>query len=444
MNPKIFKAYDIRGIYPQDLNEDAAYKIGAAFAIFIKKASGKDNPQIVVGRDGRKSSTSLSEELKRGLIEQGADVIDIGLSATPTLYFAVSHYKSDGGINVTASHNPKEYNGFKMVREGAIPLSKEKGIEEIKEMALAGDFAKSEKEGKIEERSIDAEYVSDNSVPDDFNFKVVVDTGNSVSGVLVPQILKNVNFIHIFSEIDGDFPNHDPDPAQKENIDALRKKVVEEGDDLGIGLDGDGDRMIFVDEKGQVVPSDFILALAASSMLKNDPGKKVLYDIRSSNIVKETIEKAGGEAVPSKIGHSYIKETMREKDIELGGEYTGHYYHKNNGDYFETPYFMLFSVMREMKRTGKPLSEIISPFKVYFHSSEIAFKTEESEEIIKRAEEKYKDGKILTVDGLRVDFDDWWFLLRASNTEPILKLVVEAKTEELMKEKAEEIGKLVY
>lgn len=444
MNPKIFKAYDIRGVYPEDLNEDAAYKIGAAFALFIKKASGKDNPQIVVGRDGRKSSEPLSKELKRGLVGQGADVIDIGLSATPTLYFAVSHYKSDGGINVTASHNPKQYNGFKMVREMAIPLSKEKGIEEIKEMVLAGNFIRSEKKGRMEERSIDEEYISDNSVPDDFDFKVVVDTGNSASGILVPQILKNTNLVHIFSEIDGDFPNHEPDPTKEENTEILRRKVIEEGADLGIALDGDGDRMVFFDEKGQMIPPDFILTLVASSILKENPGKKVLYDIRSSNIVREMIEKMGGEAVPSKIGHSYIKEAMREKDIELGGEYTGHYYSKNNGDYFETPYFMLFSVMREMKRIGKPLSELIKPFRVYFHSSEIAFKTEESAEIIKRAEEKYKDGKMLTIDGLRVDFEDWWFLLRASNTEPILKLVVEAKTEKLMKEKAEEIGKLVY
>ena len=444
MNPKIFRAYDIRGIYPGDLNEESAYKIGSAFAIFIKKVSGKQNPEIVVGRDGRKSSASLFEELKKGLVDQGADVIDIGLSATPTLYFAVSRWNTDGGINVTASHNPKEYNGFKMVREKAIPLSKEKGIEEIKEMVLAGNFVKPEREGMVVERSINEEYIAGNSVSESFDFKVVVDTANSASGILVPQMLKNFNLVHLFSEIDGNFPNHEPDPNKTENIKILKEKVVEEKADLGIGLDGDGDRMVFVDEKGEVVPSDFILCLVSESVLREKPVTKVLYDIRSSNIVRETIERAGGEAVVSKIGHSYIKEAMREKGIALGGEYTGHYYAENNGDYFETPYLFLFSVLREMKRTGKPLSELIKPFRVYFHSSEIAFKTENSSEIIERVKEKYSDGKATTIDGLRVDFDDWWFLLRASNTEPILKLVVEAKTEGLMKEKAEEISKLVY
>jgi len=444
MNPKIFRAYDIRGIYPQDLNEESAYKIGAAFAMFIKKVSGKESPQIVVGRDGRKSSASLFEELKKGLTGQGADVIDIGLSATPTLYFAVSRRKVDGGINVTASHNPKEYNGFKMVREKAIPLSKERGIEEVKEMVLAGNFIKSEKEGKVIEKSINDEYIAGNSISESFDFKVVVDTANSASGILIPQMLKSVNLVHLFDEIDGDFPNHEPDPNKAENIKTLKEKVIEEKADLGIGLDGDGDRMVFVDEKGEVVPPDFILCLVSGSVLRDNPGTKVLYDIRSSNIVRETVEKMGGEAVVSKIGHSYIKEAMREKGIGLGGEYTGHYYSENNGDYFETPYLFLFSVLREMKRTGRPLSELIKPFRVYFHSSEIAFKTENSEEIIERVKDKYKEGRATTIDGLRVDFDDWWFLLRASNTEPILKLVVEAKSEGLMKEKAEEISKLVF
>ena len=443
MNQKIFRAYDIRGIYPEDLNEESAHKIGSAFAIFIKKVSGKQNPEIVVGRDGRKSSAFLFEELKKGLIDQGADVIDIGLSATPTLYFAVSRWNTDGGINVTASHNPKEYNGFKMVREKAIPLSKERGIEEIKEMVLAGNFVKPEREGMVVERSINEEYIAGNSVSESFDFKVVVDTANSASGILVPQMLKNFNLVHLFSEIDGNFPNHEPDPNKAENIKILKEKVVEEKADLGIGLDGDGDRMVFVDEKGEVVPSDFILCLVSGSTLKEKPGTKVLYDIRSSNIVRETIEKMGGEAVVSKIGHSYIKEAMREKGIALGGEYTGHYYSENNGNYFETPYLFLFSVLREMKRTGKPLSELIEPFKIYHHSPEIAFKTENSSEIIERVKENYSDGKATTIDGLRVDFDDWWFLLRASNTEPILKLVVEAETEGLMQEKIREIEELI-
>jgi len=442
MNSKIFKAYDIRGIYPEDLNEEAAYKIGAAFALFIKKTSNKENPQIVVGRDNRKSSDSLFEELKRGIIEQGADVVNIGLSATPTMYFAVAEYNYDGGINVTSSHNPKQYNGFKMVREKALPISETNGIQEIKEMVLADNFARSEKEGKVIEKKVTDEYVCSNSVSDKFDLKVVVDTANSVSGVLVPQMLKNVNLVHMFSELDGDFPNHEPDPLKKENIEFLQKKVVEEKADLGIGLDGDGDRVVFVDEKGNIITSDLILAFISSIVLKDFPGSKILYDIRSSNIIKETVEAMGGEAIPSRIGHSFIKETMRDKDIVLGAEYSGHYYLRHEGNYFEAPYFVIFSIMKEIQRTGKKLSELIRPFRKYYHSGEINFKADNKEAVMEKIKEKYKEGKASYVDGLRVDFDDWWFSLRASNTEPVLRLVVEAKSEELMKEKVEEIKAL--
>ena len=447
MNPKIFRAYDIRGIYPEDLNEEAAYNIGAAFALFIKKTSGKENPQIVVGRDNRKSSDSLFKELKKGIIEQGADVIDIGLSATPTLYFAAAEYDYDGGINVTASHNPKQYNGFKMVRDNAITLSEESGIEEIKEMALAGEFIKAEKEGKVTEKKVSEEYVCSNSVSDKFSLKIVVDTANSVSGVLVPKIFKNINLVHMLGELDGDFPTHQPDPTKKENIKFLQDRVIEEKADLGIAFDGDGDRVSFIDEKGEVVSSDLILTLVSSIILRDLPGSKVLYDIRSSNIIREAVEALGGEAVPSRIGHSFIKETMRDKDITLGAEYTGHYYLKHEGNYFESPYFFIFSVLREMERTKKRLSQLVEPFRVYFHSGEINFEVETREEIeetIERVKEKYKAGELSYVDGLRADFEDWWFSLRASNTEPVLRLVVEAKSEELMKEKVEEIKGLIY
>ncbi|MFA5310104.1 MAG: phosphomannomutase/phosphoglucomutase [Candidatus Paceibacterota bacterium] len=442
MNPKIFKAYDIRGVYPEELNEEAAYKIGAAFALFIKKISGKDNPQIVVGRDNRKSSDSLFEELKRGIIGQGADVINVGLSATPTTYFAVAEYGYDGGINITASHNPKQYNGFKMVREQAITLSETSGIQEIKEMALNNNFIKAEKEGKITEKKVIDEYVCSNSVPDKFNLKVVVDTANSTSGVLVPQMFKNVNLIHIFSELNGDFPNHEPDPSKKENIALLENKVIEEKADLGIAFDGDGDRVYFVDEKGEAVPSDLILAFISSIVLRDFPGGKVLYDIRSSNIIRETVEAMGGIAVPSRIGHSFIKDKMRTEDIFLGAEYSGHYYLKYEGNYFEAPYFAVFSIMKEMQSTGKTLSQLIKPFRKYFHSGEINLKADDKEAVMERVKNKYKEGEVSHVDGLRVDFDDWWFSLRASNTEPVLRLVVESKNEELMKDKVEEIKAL--
>ncbi len=443
MNPKIFKAYDIRGIYPEDLNEEAAYKIGAAFAVFIKKTSNKDNPQIVVGRDNRKSSDSLFKELVRGITEQGADVIDIGLSTTPTAYFAVAEFGYDGGINVTASHNPKEYNGFKMFREKAITLSETSGIAEIKEMAMNNNFVKAEKEGKVTEKKVIEEYVCSNSIPEKFDLRIVVDTANSVSGVLVPQMFKHGNLIHIFSDLNGDFPNHEPDPSKKENIELLEKKVLEEKADLGIAFDGDGDRVYFVDETGEVVSSDLILALLSSAVLRDFPKSKVLYDIRSSNIIKETVEALGGQAIPSRIGHSFIKDMMRKEDILFGAEYSGHYYLKYEGTYFEAPYFAVFSIMKEMQSTGKKLSQLIAPFRKYFHSGEINFKTEDKEAVTERVKEKYRGGKDSYIDGLRIDFDDWWFSLRASNTEPLLRLVVEAKTKELMEQKVEEIKQII-
>lgn len=443
MDQKIFKAYDVRGIYPEELNEEAAYMIGRAFVEFIKKDSGKENPQIVVGRDNRKSSDSLFLEFKKGIVGQGADVVDIGLSTTPMLYFYTANYGYDGGVNITASHNPSQYNGFKFVGKGASPISENSGLKEIKDMAVSGIFIKSESTGKVIEKDVVSDYILDNNVPENFPFKVVVDTANSVSGVIVPQMLRNTKLIHIFSDLDGNFPNHTPDPLKEENIRFLQEKVIEERADLGIAFDGDGDRVFFVDEKGSVVSSDLILAFSSLIVLKDNPGSKILYDVRSSNIIKETVESAGGIVFSSRIGHSFIKETMRDEDIIFGAEYSGHYYLRHGKGYYESPYFIVFLMLNEMKKTGKTLSQLIEPFRKYYHSGEINFKTENKEEIIKKVKETYKDGKDSYVDGLRIDFDNWWFLLRASNTESILRLVVEAKTKELMEGKVREIKDLI-
>ncbi len=443
MNPKIFKAYDIRGIYPEEIDEEAAYKIGAAFAVFIKKASSKENPQIVVGRDNRKSSDSLFNALSRGLIEQGVNVVDIGLSATPTLYFSVANYNYDGGINITSSHNPKQYNGFKLVREKAIPLSGDSGIEEIKELAMSNDFSKVEKLGEIIKKDTSNDYIAINKIKDSFDIRMIVDTANSVSGILVPKMLDQINLVHIFSELDGDFPNHEPDPLKKENIEKLQKKVVEDGADLGVAFDGDGDRVFFINELGETISSDKILALVSSIVLKENSNNKIIYDVRCSNIVKETIKDLKGEAIISKVGHSFIKSLMNEKDIIFGAEYSGHYYLKQGDSYYESPYFVVFKIIEEMKKTGKKLSQLINPFKKYYHSGEINFKADNKEKIIEKVKERYINGQLLIIDGLRIDFDDWWLSIRASNTEPILRLIVEAKTRELMEEKLKEIETII-
>jgi phosphomannomutase len=442
MNPKIFKAYDIRGIYPDELNEEVAYKIGAAFAIFIKKVSNKEKPQIVVGRDNRKSSDALFDSLSKGIISQGADVIDIGLSATPTFYFSVVNYNYDGGINITASHNPKQYNGLKMVREKAVPLNEASGMGEIKELAMS-DLVPGEKVGEIIKKDVLNDYISVNKEQEDFDIKMIVDTANSVSGVLVPQMFDRIKLNHIFSNLDGDFPNHEPDPLKEENIEKLQKEVIKDKADLGVAFDGDGDRVFFIDEKGEIISSDMILALISSIILKENSKSRILYDIRCSNIVKETIEGLGGEAIASRVGHSFIKALMRERDIFFGAEYSGHYYLKQGDSYYEAPYFVAFKILKEMKDTDKKLSELIEPFKKYYHSGEFNFKVENKEEIIEKVKDKYIDGKLLTIDGVRIDFDNWWFSIRASNTEPILRLIVEGKTKEKMEEKLKEIKQII-
>ena len=415
----IFKAYDIRGIYGEQLNEDIAYKIGRAFAMYI-------GSKIVVARDNRLSSDSLFEALTRGITDQGSDVYNIGLSTSPMFYFAVSNLVCDGGVIITASHNPSQYNGFKMVRSDAMPLSGEDGIDQIKQLVEENNFSSSKK-GNISTLDITDKYVNSFEIKK-YNLKVVVDTANSVSGLIVNRMFRGVSLFHLFSELDGSFPNHEPNPLEEKNIKDLREKVLEYGADIGIAFDGDGDRVFFVDEKGELISSDLIIALIAKLI-----DKKVLYDLRCSNIIKETAR----DSVMWRVGHSFIKKKMKDEDIFFGGEYSGHYYLKQGSSYFESPYFVIYKLFEAME--NKKLSELIAPFKEYYHSGELNFEVKDKQSIIEKVEKNYSYGKITKIDGVRIDFDDWWFLLRGSNTEPILRLIVEAKSKELLDSKIKEI-----
>lgn len=415
----IFKAYDIRGIYGEQLNEDIAYKIGRAFAMYI-------GSKIVVARDNRLSSDSLFEALTRGITDQGSDVYDIGLSTSPMFYFAVSNLVCDGGVIITASHNPPQYNGFKMVRSDAMPLSGEDGISQIKQLVEENNFS-SFKKGNISTLDITDKYVNSFEIKK-YNLKVVVDTANSVSGLIVNRMFRGVSLFHLFSELDGSFPNHEPNPLEEKNIKDLKKKVLEYGADIGIAFDGDGDRVFFVDEKGELISSDLIIALIAKLI-----DKKVLYDLRCSNIIKETAR----DSVMCRVGHSFIKKKMKDEDIFFGGEYSGHYYLKQGSSYFESPYFVIYKLFEAME--NKKLSELIVPFKKYYHSGELNFEVKDKQSVIEKVEKNYSYGKITKIDGIRIDFDDWWFLLRGSNTEPILRLIVEAKSKELLDSKIKEI-----
>ncbi|MCK4781779.1 hypothetical protein KAS79_02525, partial [Candidatus Parcubacteria bacterium] len=395
-----------------------------AFVEFLRKYSDKSTLKIAVGRDNRASSLPLFKALAKGIMDQGADVVDIGHSASPMLYFAVGYYELDGGVEITASHNPVEYNGFKVVREKTISVSGETGLEEIKKLMekfIAKKVTGSKKRGKIIKKRIISDYVK--FVVSDFDFQKIKPFK------IVVALPKNL-----------------PSEAVRNILAKLPCKIYYSNcskADLKIAFDGDGDRIIFTDERGAAIPSDVITAVISEIILRKNSGKKILYDICSSNIVKETIEKNKGIAIKGRVGHSLIKEKMRKENIFFAGEYSGHYYLKTH--YFcESPFFVLFKILEEMSEKKNKLSEIVKPYEIYHKSKKIRFlRVKDSKKIFKILEKKYKNGKIFRLDGLRIDFKDWWFNIRASNTEPILKLVIEAKTKVLLEKKQKEITKIV-
>ena len=430
----IFKAYDIRGVYGKELDEQLAYKIGqAAVKLF--------NSDILVGYDIRLSSPSLVEAMEKGITDSGFNVIDIGLCSTPMFYFAVAFYRQKGGIMVTASHNPKEYNGFKFCRENAFPVSYEGGINEIERLVNEGNFKLSDEKGQISKKEISDDYKKHvTSFSGKIGkFKVVVDAGNGMGGLIAPNILKSLglNIVGLYTELDGTFPNHEANPLKEETTKELQELVIKEKADLGIAFDGDADRVGFIDENGKRVGLDIVTALLGENFLTKKK-QKVLYDLRSSNIVKEHIESLGGIAVVSRVGHSYIKKIMREQDIVFGGELSGHYYFKNN--YFADSGLIAAVVLISlMSKKNKKLSELVAPLNKYFHSGEINSTVKDVDKKLKEIEKEYGDGKILHIDGLSIYYPDWWFNIRPSNTEPLLRLNLEANVKEKMEEKRDEL-----
>jgi phosphomannomutase len=435
---EIFKAYDVRGIYPTDLNEEIAYKIGRAFVTFLKIK------EVVVGRDGRLSSPQLFEALVKGITDQGANVIDIGLCSTPMFYFGASN--SEASIMVTASHNPKEYNGFKFCRENVIPISGDTGIQDIKGLVEKNEFEEAEK-GTITKKEIMEDYIKHNIsfVKTDKPFKIIVDAGNGMGSYTFPKIFEKLHFkfIPLYCEMDFNFPNHEPNPLKYETLRDIQKKVVEEKADLGIALDGDGDRCIAVDEKGNIVHCDLMTALIGKSLLKEKPGSRILYDLRSSKTVKEIIEENKGQATMCRVGHSFIKKQMRDENALFAGELSGHFYYKDSF-FTESSFITTAILLNLLDQENKPLSELVEPLKKYFQSGEINSDVDDKEAKMKKLEEHYKDAdKILHLDGVSVYYKDWWFNIRPSNTEPLLRLNLEADTKELMEQKRDEVLKLM-
>jgi phosphomannomutase len=437
----IFKAYDIRGVYPDQINEEVVYQIGRAFVEFLKPES------VVVGRDMRLSSPALFKSLARGIVDQGATVIDIGQVSTDALYFA-SGKLNQPAVMITASHLAGQYNGLKLSRPGAEPIGQETGLKEIEKLVIQNNFFKPAKQGKVIQQDILEDYtkhvlsfVDQQSIR---SLKIVVDAGNGMAGKIAPLVFQHLpgQITPLYFELDGSFPNHLPNPKESANLVDCQKRVLSEKADLGMAFDGDGDRVFFVDDQGQMINSSLIIALLSKAILKKHPAEKIVYNLVCSRIVPETIKQYGGQPIMERVGHSFIKQTMKKTGAIFAGEGSGHYYFRDNFQ-ADSGLIAALIVLEIISQENKPFSQIIEPFKKYYAIEEVNFAVEDKEGIIEKLEGAYKDGKISHLDGLTVEYPDWWFNLRPSNTEPLLRLNLEARTEELMKEKVKEVSQLI-
>lgn len=438
----IFKAYDIRGIYGKTLDENLARNIGRAFVTFLKCK------KVVVGRDMRPHSEPLFKALADGLTLQGAEVIDLGLVSTPMTYFANGTLGADASIMITASHNPGEWNGFKLCREQAIPISGATGIKDLERIVEQGAYAPvAAVRGTIRRHETVAAYVerirSYLDLPRPLHIAIDYANGMGITEGQVLRGVKNLTIDPLFDTLDGTFPNHEANPLHDETWEALRHKVQAGRYDLAVYFDGDADRCGIMDEKGQVVTSDIITALVAEVILKKNPGAAIYYDLRSSWAVKEVIEENGGRPFMSRVGHAFIKQQMRETDALFAGELSGHYYFKDNF-YTESSALAAIFVANLVSQTGKPLSELVKPIKRYFASGEINSEVHDTKAVLKKLREKFAgQGKVIELDGFSVEFADWWFNVRSSNTEPLIRLNLEAKTPAQMAAKRDELLALI-
>lgn len=449
MNKEIFKAYDIRGIYGTELTADVANRIGKAYAVILKRENPDKKLHVAIGMDMRLSSEELKAALIDGLLESGFDVTNIGLVSTPTFYFGVANYGFDGGIQVSASHNPGEYNGFKMVRAGGVPISGDSGIYEMADLAETNSFEAAPKRGtehenphnilpellesQVKEWQIDKSKIKP--------FKIVVDAANAMGALDVNAMFADLpcEIIRLNFELDGTFPAHEADPLKDENLKILSDAVKEHGADLGIAPDGDGDRYFFVDENGEIIRQEIIRGIMAQQALKIHPGTIMHYDIRPGKITIDMIEEAGGIPQVGMVGHSLIKEQMIKTGAHFSGESSGHFFFRFSYGVFEAPVVFVLGFLQYISEKDAPLSEIIKPYQKYFHSGEINSDVSDKDSVFAKLKETYKDGELNELDGIMITFDDFWFNVRASNTEPKMRLNLEASSQEIMETKRDEI-----
>jgi phosphomannomutase len=443
INSSIFKAYDVRGLYPSEVNDEAARLIGRGFVTYL------DAKRIAVSRDMRVSSPSVAAAFIEGARAQGADVVDYGMMGTDMLYYAVARDGHDGGAQITASHNPKEYNGIKMVRKEAFPLSGDAGIGDIRDLIASGQLPReSDRPGGVSHQDVLADYVKHVMSFIDPGiikpFKVVLDGGSGIAGMVAPHLFKGLpcQTTELCFEVDGTFPNHEANPLIEENRRDIVERVKLEQADIGIAWDGDADRVFFIDGAGEFVAGDFVTALLAEAFLLKHPGAKVLYDVRASYAVKHLVAKYGGTALMNRVGHAFFKRRMREENAIFGGEVTGHYYFRDNF-YADNGFIPALLILELMSRKGQTLAELLAPLREkYFISGEINTRVGD----MSAAQEKmdglaamYTEGRVYTLDGISAEFEDWHFNVRASNTEPLLRLNLEATTEPLMEQKRDEV-----
>lgn len=441
----LFKAYDVRGLVPQEMDAGVAYRIGRAIVAYL------DVDTVVVGRDMRISGPELAAELIRGITEQGANVVNIGLVSTDALYFAVGKYEYPAGVMITASHNPAGYNGFKICKEEAQALSLDEGIGDIRDMVVSGELPEPRGPvGTISERDVISAYADHALQMIDVSqikpMKIAVDAGNGMAGKLAPAAFDRlpIEIVPLYFELDGTFPNHEANPIEPENIRDLQRAVVEQGCDFGVAFDGDADRMFLIDEDGTFISGDMTLAMVAVQMLKKHPGSAIVYNLICSRTVPELIQELGGRPIRSRVGHSYIKPLMRKEDAIFGGEHSGHFYFRDNW-YADSGLIAMLTVVELLSEGNESLSEVLAPIDSRFRSGEINSEVSDSATVLANVEAHFtaQGATIDHLDGLTVEFEDWWFNLRGSNTQPLLRLNVEADDKQLLEEKTDEVLKLV-
>jgi phosphomannomutase len=439
LDPAVFKAYDVRGVYGRDLDEEGAYAVGRAYVEHFEPR------RIAVGRDMRVSAPAMARAVIDGAADGGADVLDLGMVGTEMVYYAVGELGLEGGICVTASHNPKEYTGMKIVRRGALPVGGESGLFDVRDRALR-PFGRPVRRGEVREEDVWPGFVErvlsfiDPAAVRPL--RVVIDAANGMAGAMLTPVLERlgVDAVRCHFEPDGTFPNHEPNPLLPENREFIVAKTLEEGADLGVAFDGDGDRCFFVDDTGEFVPGDFATALLAESVLEKEPGAKVIYDVRASWAVPETIERAGGVALVNRVGHAFIKHRMRREEAAFGGEVSGHYYFRefSQADSGVVPFLLMLELV---SKQGRKLSEILAPYRGrYFITGELNTPVPDVPLKLQELKERYAvEGRVSHLDGISVDADDWHMNVRPSNTEPLLRLNLEARSQELMERKRDEV-----